>query len=310
MSNPARGKEVRSTFGPQFYSRRRSPPAYGFGCSSREVANKVYLVEGGPGGHLETKEINRLAPPSQPGPGPVYMMRPAVGPQVNGAIRSQPKWSFSTADRFQRNTGQAVIPGLSSPGPAAYSLGNGLGPQVNAAIKSQPVYGFGTATRKNVERVFISKGHFKSLYGTQSPGPCYLLSRHVLDMAYREPPSWAFGSAVRMKQSKLEPHSPPFVMVAPAIGPQVNSRLPSAPMPGFGTSSRATRAKVYIEEAKEQLYGVHSPGPAAYNTAKVGAAARPMTPSWGFGTGSRWGWHSEKVVTIGHATPGPGAYSV
>ena len=112
----SRSKKSPSTLGPQFSSARRSAPAFGFGSSSRDVANKVYLVEGGPGCHVETKELNRLAPPSQPGPGPVYMMRPAVGPQVNGAIRSMPKWSFSTADRFQRNTGQAVIPGLSSPG--------------------------------------------------------------------------------------------------------------------------------------------------------------------------------------------------
>ena len=95
-------------------------------------------------------------------------------------------------------------------------------------------------------------------------------------------------------------------------GSQVDSKLPSEPMPGFGTGSRDTARKVFISNDHAQdRYGSQSPGPAASykQTPAFGKQVSSRihsAPSWGFGSQNRWAEYDREIQR--NTTPGPGTY--
>ena len=98
-----------------------------------------------------------------------------------------------------------------------------------------------------------------------------------------------------------------------SVGPQLASTKPSSPMAGFGTGSREAQQKLFISnDHQADLIGKQSPGPATYHVpsgvGKQFLGKSPSMPAWGFGTAARWS--SDKKALRGHATPGPGAYSI
>lgn len=78
------------------------------------------------------------------------------------------------------------------------------------------------------------------------------------------------------------------------FGDQVYSKRRSAPMFGFGSSTRNQAAKVFLsaEHAKLSTPGLNSPGPSAYTLrASVGYQAdgrKASSPQWVFGSSDRF----------------------
>eukprot|EP00900_Chrysochromulina_parva_P021692 jgi/Chrpa1/4156/Chrysochromulina_OHIO_Genome00014500-RA len=300
MTNLNPNMQTRSMFGVQVLSKRRSGQRYGFGSSTRAVANKVFL----------SSEHAKLAPPNTITPSPnAYTLRAAVGPQSDGKKPSAPLWGFGSADRFQGNT----KPSAQNPGPGAYDARSGLGVQVSSTKEQQPLYGFGTSTRDHVAKVFVSEEHNKSLYGIDSPGPVYTMDAAIGRQQLSQKsngPAWVQGVAERwqydhVKRAATSP-GPGSYTLKPAISVQVSSTMISAPMPGFGTSNREHMQKLFISTEHEKgLLGNNSPGPCSY---KVPEGNGPQhlsvwhtQPSWGFGTSARW----QQSKNSGFSVPGP-----
>ena len=81
-----------STFGNQGSSSRRTAPAYGFGASTREVANKLFI----------SQEHTALATAGMHSPGPaIIKLPPSIGgKQPDGRRKDPPSYSFGTGERF------------------------------------------------------------------------------------------------------------------------------------------------------------------------------------------------------------------
>ena len=148
----------RSMFGSQPLSARRSAASYGFGSSTREHQAKLFISQA----HSATAGYGL----GSPGPA-TYGLRASVGRQEDARKASAPSYGFSTNERFSmsKDTDAANAP---LGGFSASSFGN----QASSSTASQPKFGFGSAHRNQMERVFISEEHNKSLFGTHSPGPC------------------------------------------------------------------------------------------------------------------------------------------
>ena len=109
MSYDLKKMENRSMFGNQVSSKKTSSAAYGFGSSSRQQANKVFV----------SAEHARLASHGAP-PGPsAYSLRGAVAGQPDSRKTSAPNWAFGTAERFTYEKKSASNPGLPGPCTAA-----------------------------------------------------------------------------------------------------------------------------------------------------------------------------------------------
>ena len=152
---------TRSMFGSQPLSARRSAASYGFGSSTREHQAKLFISQA----HSATTA-------SSCSPGPATFGLPAsVGRQYDARKASAPAYAFSTNDRF------------TSGGVAGSGVGHAqtsFGQQASSSARSQPKFGFGSAERSQMERVFVSEEHNKSLFGTHSPGPCTYGARSSL----------------------------------------------------------------------------------------------------------------------------------
>ena len=103
------------------------------------------------------------------------------------------------------------------------------------------------------------------------------------------------------------------------LGEQPSSTKHSAPAFGFGKSTRATAAKVFVSQEHTALAtaGLHSPGPAVYLLpASVGGkqpdGRKADPPVWGFGTNQRFRPRTAPIKPDGRAgnNPGPGAYAL
>ena len=87
----------------------------------------------------------------------------------------------------------------------------------------------------------------------------------------------------------------------------------SAPLPGFGSSTRDNTSKVFLTPDHEKVnFGKGSPGPLTYTltpaTGKQTLSSRREAPSYGFGSNDRW-YMSRLAARLGN-TPAPGAYNV
>ena len=118
---------VRSMLGPQISSSRATAPIFGFGSSTREHAAKIFISA--EHAKLSTKTIS-------PGPA-LYTMPSTVGPQVDGAIESAPRWAFGSAQRFNAITKNNL------PGPGSYEARSSLGVQGSSDCQRSPFMGWG-----------------------------------------------------------------------------------------------------------------------------------------------------------------------
>ena len=314
---------TKSTFGPQFSTRRRTAPSYGFGTSTRAQANKLFV----------SQEHTQLATAGShsPGPGAGYRLHPAVGgAQPDGRRANAPRYSMTTAERFP---GQKKVD--ISPGPGAHAVqSTAMGRQVTGAFKSEPRIGFGTAGREHVRKVFISQEHQKTdLHGMDSPGPAapYSLPTTLGKQSQgsiKSPPTWVFSSADRkdpievmqLTKSAREPGPGTYAIKTSVGGQQVDSKIASQPMPSFGTGKIDTPLYISKEHIKISHFGKASPGPAANyqmgtSTGKQSIARgtpehrlSATQPSWMFPTASRWAYLEKEARS--NSTPGPGAYNI
>ena len=149
---------TRSMFGSQALSARRSAASYGFGSSTREHQAKLFVSQA----HSATAGYGL----GSPGPA-TYGLRSSVGRQEDARKASAPSYGFSTNERFTVSQDQDA-----ANAPLGSFLESSFGHQTSSSAASQPKFGFGSAQRSQMERVFVSEEHNKSLFGTHSPGPC------------------------------------------------------------------------------------------------------------------------------------------
>jgi len=103
----------------------------------------------------------------------------------------------------------------------------------------------------------------------------------------------------------------PHLHTKTMFGTQATSRRRSAPMFGFGSSTRNQAAKVFLSQEHAKLSTPSfSPGPSAYTLrASVGSQAdgrKASAPQWVFGSSDRFIQASRKEVQ----NPGPGSYDM
>jgi len=294
---------TRSTFGAQVRSTRHSAPSYGFGSGTRKGQEKVFVSQ-------EHAQLSTT--PCSPGPA-VYNAKAAVGTQVDGSKASAPQWCFGTSARFQGNSKEAP------PGPGQYDATAGLGTQASSKRASAPIYGFGSSTREQVEKVFVTEEHNKSLYGVGSPGPATYTAKsgvgNQVNSKMGTQPGWVMGKAERFTYDHVKRAAgapgPGAYAATPAVGVQVASTKISTPRFGFGTSDRDKAAKVYISSEHEKVTGGRdAPGPGTYPignmTGSQNASSRQVTAArWGFGTAERFTPGNKQS-----SAPGPGQYVI
>lgn len=234
---------TRTTFGDQ--PTRTSAPSFGFGSSSREQAGKVFV----------SQEHTALATAGKgsPGPGANYQIPASIGgSQPDGRRKNPPSWSMGKNQRFTPKEEAKAPDGRrgNNPGPGHYTKPPpAVGPQTLARFKSSPMVGFGTAGRKEVRKVWISQEHQRTdMHGMGSPGPAapYQLGStcgKMVNSDMKNPPAWVFGSA-KHAADRIAIGPGPAYSLPQSVGPQVDSRYPGAPTPGFGASTRDIRAKI------------------------------------------------------------------
>ena len=312
---------TRTMLGPQVNSKKKSPPAYGFGSGTREQQAKVFV----------SQEHAALAgTPDSPGPA-VYSHRASVGPQVDGAKESSPLWMFGTERRFsaqEREAGQSKY-SVAVPGAGTYDAGVSVGEKQPDSTKgSAPAYGMGSSTRADQDKVFQSEEQaFSRCYGRASPGPASFtlnpaVGKQTLSTKEAQP-SWIQGTEKRFGKNTTswvpapghygdeEAHG--RIMGTPGVGNQIASTKESAPRFGFGTSNREHAEKVYISKDHEASTGGRdAPGPGQYpvkpmtgNT--IAESKKRTSQAWGFGTSARF---RETFKKDAFYAPGPGAYVV
>lgn len=187
--NPGPGSyDMPNGVGMQVSSAKASQPMFGFGTAGRQHVEKVFVSE------EHNKSLYGVD-----SPGPVsYTLDSSVGRQGLSQKANQPKWVFSTGERFSYDH---VKRAAGSPGPGSYSMGQSVGPQVSSSMHSSPMAKFGTATRELVSKVYISHEHEKAQSGNCSPGPCsYAVpdgNGKQASSRIRSAPTWGFGTAAR-----------------------------------------------------------------------------------------------------------------
>jgi hypothetical protein len=291
----------KSTFGPQAYAkdggRFRSYPSYGFGASTREVAGKVFV----------SQEHTALATAGTQGPGPIYLLAPSVGgKQPDGRKPDPPVWKLGTAERFPKSSSS-----LNEPGPQKYTLPGLIGqkPTPGTSYRSEPIYGFGSATRDQCAKAMTE------IPGTESPGPVYTLQGamgKISSSRYGSGPLYSIAGRVWAPDGTGGEGAGLKYTLPQSIGPQPDSRMERAPTMLFGTSTREQNAKRFVSvEHKKNLFGTHSPGPAApyqldSSLGKQGSGRYKTQPNTVFSRASRWAKNEAEQKR--NTVPGPGAY--
>ena len=254
-------------------------------------------AEGGKGKDLGAESVvrggdgRRLTDAPPPPPLPVSVV--VAGWQKNGATK----------------------PG--TPGTGRKNKRTSFGAQSLSQFSSSPSWGIGSADRNGYAKQYISAEHAKVMGGMTSPGAVYKLissiDKQPLSKNYNAA-SFSFGSEERLGGKRY--HS-----VVPGPGSykrdssfmaQNLSTKQTAPSAGFGTSNRDNLEKVFITEEHNKInFGIHSPGPSAYNAgSSVGKQTRSdntSAPSWQIGKDSRFQYD---FVKRAQKVPGAGQYSI
>jgi len=188
---------------------------------------------------------------------------------------------------------------------------------------SQPAAPFGSSTRDGVRKVYVSEKHSTATFGgAASNGPAsYTLKGSVgnqLLSPNRTQASWVFGTGQRFRDPEIDRQAklpaPDAYTIGSGLGPQCASTKHSAPLPGFGSSTRDHMMKVFMtpEHEKTNSYGKASPGPLTYDPIPgIGRqleSTKRQSPTYGFGTCDRW--YTHKLAKRFADTPAPGAYNV
>ncbi len=320
MAEPCTVGGTRSTLGVQSNSKKTSAPNYGFGTSTRDHREKVFV----------SQEHAALASGSTRSPGPIYDHLPAVGPQPTGSFDSAPQWVFGTGSRFETENKSTV----DNPAPGKYDAQSGIGPQAESKKSTQPKYGFGSGTREHQEKVFVTQEHIiTSDYGKASPGPAapYGTTTGVGKQALSygatsiygtgstgrvrnaTQPAWVMGKAERFEKrgSTAFVPGPGQYVVKPSVGAQADSKKPSLPQFGFGSGTREHREKVFVSHEHAKVAGSpDAPGPGQYAVASltgkpVVAGTQRTGAAWGFGTSKRFADAFKQ-----QRAPGPGTYVI
>ena len=158
-----------------------------------------------------------------------------------------------------------------------------LGPQVLGGRSSAPVFSFGTGTRDMREKLYVTEEHAKLNVKNKSPGPHADYHRRgacgpQIDNNL-SPPMWGFGGGDRFgRDGPPKGPSPDTYSQRSAVGAQISSKLDTTPQWGMGSSTRDNVKKVYIGEKQNTttLYGVGSPGPAAYGINEKSCLAKQV----------------------------------
>lgn len=298
-----------SSFGRQIPGHRPSSPQCGFGSATRATAAAVSA----PGYMPVRGELS---------PGPIYGLEGGVGPQHDSSKTSEPQWGFGSNPRSKSPRAQDI-----GPGPAEYSSDGmaSMGTQPLSQKGTSPIYGMGSGTRETQRKLFISAEHQKDLYGRNTPGPTTAVDLGAygrqVPSTRRSSPSWGLhGPKNRFNE---RPTSAGFKVPGPqayglrsGVGTQLDSRKPSSPARGFGSSTREQQARVYLGKHDHSTHGRLSPGPAQYSAELTTFGTRPASskqrgsPGWGFGSQARWGGPETrpKSAALHRPTPGPGSY--
>lgn len=172
----------------------------------------------------------------------------------------------------------------------------------------------GAGTRDSMRKVYISDGHSDATSGGDSPGPIYTMRSSIEPQdssTKRSQPAWVFGKDTRFQDPSVRMRgrlpAPNAYVLPPALGEQVDK--PSAPVVGFGTSTREHVSKIFLSAEHEKAnYGTQGPGPKYMPQPVFGPQpVRKEPPSFSFGTCDRF--YTRKMA-LRVATPAPGAYNV
>ena len=290
--------QIKSMLGAQPSSQHMSFPSYGFGSGTRDQANKVFVshehsklattgVSPGPasfGGAAtlgpqadgairsapswnfgSARRFNAFDRENVPGPGS-YSARSSLGAQVTGEQQSMPIFGMgsSTRDGVKRvyiseQHSTIALQGMSSPGPASYTLIPAVGKQGASTKASQPSFGFGSNKR------FIDADVRRA---AKQPGPDQYDMPSTLGIqaasTRRSAPLAGFGSSTRTDAAKM--YTSPQAEKTKGFGrqspgpmtylPPVNKR--NGPSFGFGSCDRFYMGKIARRVA-------NGPSPAHYN---------------------------------------------
>ena len=183
---------------------RANAPSWGFGSATRDGVKKVFVSQKhtltvlhgshspGPAKYLLPPSVGGKQPdgrkpdppsygfssaartpvePGNDGPGFVYKITPAVGPQPDSQIKNMPLYSFGASTREVRERvfisqehNEGMPPSCPTPGPAnSYQLDSALGKQNSARKKTSPRVSFSQASRW--------AAHERELARNTVPGP-------------------------------------------------------------------------------------------------------------------------------------------
>ena len=189
-----------------------------------------------------------------------------------------------------------------------------MGSQANSRLRSAPSFGFGTEERSKVGggKQFVSRESAKS------PGPVYYPASSSL--GYPASPSHSFGASHRYMLSSKASTSfgpgPGQFAQANSMGAQRDSQRHSYSSWGFGTSTRADQAKVFVSSrhAKTVTGYIDSPGPAAYpgggSLGSQNDSRKHSSTGYGMGTSNRFFYEKNSLTEAREEAPGPGAYNL
>jgi len=287
-------------FGSQPLSTRPSPANYGFGSSTRNHRNRLYIGEM----YAKTSNISCT-------PGPCYETQGSMASQADSGKLSTPQWQFGTSQRFA--SPRSTLSG--TPAPGTYESASSFQRQSLSQRTSFPRFGFGTVDRDMAAKVFISPSHASSSFGRSSPGPAapYMRETGLAGYKFGFGTEERFGRTARQLHDAAESPGPGSYEDKGVLGQQSSSKLDTVASFGFGSSTREHVARVFCNDMMARAsgrsgMGNFTPGPPAYNIPN-GIGIQPTSrgrsaPSWGFGKDRRY-----KDNTYETISPGPGAYA-
>jgi hypothetical protein len=293
---------------------RKSVPSFGFGASSREVANKLFVSQ--------AHTLSIMSGRESPGPTKYSLPASVGGKQPDGRKPDPPVWSMGKpGSRFLYGYG-VVEDHCMRTGPARYPQKPAIGgKQPDAARKSPPVWTMGTSTRDQNQKVWISKEITQSLLaGTQSPGParygpvCSVGGKQP-DGAHCDAPSWSLRDRSRPPiEAGLDTPGAGEYKPKRGIGRESDKRESADPMRSEPAYTFATTTRPPVDA------GLDSPGmiynlpsacgkPFVDHGGKYGArpsGGKPSAPNPRFSQHSRW--HYIERERRENTVPGPGHY--
>jgi len=290
----------------QSLANRNRSPAYGFGASTRAVANKLFISQG--------HTLSIMYGKDSPGPAG-YNLPPSVGgKQPDGRKPDPPVWDIRGGGRYDLGGKPFKIPDAGEYDPIPVVTG---GRPATTRLKAEPAYSFGSTTREVVNKLFISQQHTLTIqYGSQSPGPANYATTDLIggkqpDASKPDAPTYKIGSAARVSDEPGLDTPGPIYGHCAAVGPQVDGRFPSAMLASFGASTRAQRAKLFMgsemQECASATEAQYTLRPAIGDQVHSGIHGRNATsPRVSFSRNSRWKQYEMEARK--NSVPGPGAY--